>query len=218
MLSFYSNLEQYAPDALNLINPYYRRYSAVASYFIQITRDLTLFLDCFLLSYATFIAVQSIVSVLFYSLNSESTPIRSVFLSSLSRSITSFLVTQSHFIGYYYLLRIRASGIATVSYRRCSLTLSLSLADAKTRSALSVGRRRIYSIAISSVTLNDLRLRFRVSRITVVSCFSFLTLVVLTVIAVLSSFSLCARSIPSGAALSTSVVAVSVLFTGDGTR
>jgi hypothetical protein len=136
------------------------------------------------------------VSVLFCSLNSESTPVRSVFPSSLSRSITSFLATQSHFTRYYYLLRIRASSITTVSYRRCSLALSLSLANAKTRSVLSVGRRRIYSIAISSVTLNDLRLRFRVSCITVVSCFSFLTLVVLTVIAVLSSFSLCARSVP----------------------
>jgi hypothetical protein len=85
---------------------------------------------------------------------------------------------------------MRASGIAAVSYRGCSLALSLSLADEKTRSVLSVGRSRMYSIAISSVTLNDLRLRFSVSRITVVSYFSFLTLVVLTVIAVLSSFSL----------------------------
>jgi hypothetical protein len=122
----------------------------------QITSDLTLFSDCLLLSYATFIAVQSVVSVLFCSLNSESTPERSVLPSSLSRSITALLATQSHFTGHHCSPRIRASGIAAVSHRGCSLALSLSFADAKTRSALSVGRSRMYSIAISSVTLSKI--------------------------------------------------------------
>jgi hypothetical protein len=158
--------------------------------------DPTLFSDCLLLSHATFIAVQSIVSVLFCSLNSESTPERSVLLSSFLRSITAFLAMQSYFTRYYCSPRMRASGIAAVSHRGCSLALSLSFADEKTRSALSVGRSRMYSITISSVTLNDLRLRFSVSRITVVSYFSFLTLVVLTVIAVLSSFSLRSSGVP----------------------
>jgi hypothetical protein len=128
------------------------------------------------------------MSVLFYSLNSESSPGRSVLLSSLSGSITAFLATQSHLTRYYCSLRIRASGIIVVNHRRCSLTKSLSFTDEKTRSALSVGRSRIYLIAICSVALNDVRLRFNIPRITVVSCFSFLTLAVLMVIAVLSSF------------------------------
>jgi hypothetical protein len=109
-------------------------------------------------------------------------------LSSLSGSITTFLATQSHLTRYHYSLRIRASSITVVSYRRCSLTKSLSFTDEKTRSALSVSRSRIYLIVICSVALNNVRIRFNIPRITVVSCFSFLTLAVLMVIVVLSSF------------------------------
>jgi hypothetical protein len=128
------------------------------------------------------------MSVLFCSLNSESSPGRSVLLSSLSGSITAFLATQSHLTRYHYSPRIRASSITVVSHRGCSLAKSLSFADEKTRSTLSVGQSRIYLITICSIALNNARLRFNIPRITVVSCFSFLTLVVLMVIAVLSSF------------------------------
>jgi hypothetical protein len=75
-----------------------------------------------------------------------------------------------------------------VCHRRCSLAKSLSFTDEKTRSTLSVSRSRIYSIAICSIALNNVRPRFNIPRIIVVSCFSFLTLTVLMVITVLSSF------------------------------
>jgi hypothetical protein len=88
--------------------------------------------------------------------------------------------------------------------------------DEKTRSALSVGRSRIYSIVTYSVALNDVRLRFNIPRITVVSCFSFLTLAVLVVIAVLSSFIPGPGPGPGPTAHPTSVVVV--LPAEDGAR
>jgi hypothetical protein len=136
--SLRSNLEQNALEVPNLVIPSCKRWSVVAGYFSHITRNPTLFSDYLLLNHATFIAVQSIVSVLFCSLNSESSPGRSIILSSLSGSITTFLVTQSHLTGYHYSLRIRASGIIVVSYRGCTLAKSLSFTDEKTRFALTL--------------------------------------------------------------------------------
>jgi hypothetical protein len=52
----------------------------------------------------------------------------------------------------------------------------------------------------------------------VVSYFSFLTLRVFTIIAVLSSLILRSTGVPAGLTLLTRVVAVLVLFTGDRTR
>jgi hypothetical protein len=151
---------------------------------------------------------------MFCSLNSESSPGRRVLLSSFIKAITATFATQSHLTGNHCSPHIRASGITDVSHCGCSLALSLSFAEEKTRSALtlSVCRSRIHWISISSVASKERRLRLDVSRKALVSY--FFTLTVLMVIAVSSSFglSLARDSLP------TSVVAVLLLLVDDGTR
>jgi hypothetical protein len=117
------------------------------------------------------------VCVLFRSLNSNSILLRSVLPSFFYRSITLISATQSHFTGYHYLLRIRTSGIAAVSHLECFLTLSLSSLDEKTRSALSVRRSRIYSIAISSVALTAFAAGLLVLALLLLFAFCLVTLV-----------------------------------------
>jgi hypothetical protein len=98
------------------------------------------------------------ISVLFCSLNSESSRRRRVFPSSFSKSTTASFATPSHFIVYHCSPRIRASGIANVNHCRCSLALSLSFTEEKTRSALSVCRSRMHGVLASSVSLKERRL------------------------------------------------------------
>jgi hypothetical protein len=112
--------------------------------------------------------------------------------------------------------RISASGITDASHRGYSLALSLSFTNGKTRSSLSVCRSWMHPIAMSSVTWNEPRLRSSVSRITTVSCLSSLTLVMLMVTPVSSSFDLSITMVSTGLILSTIVVAVLLLLAGDG--